>query len=224
MIGAWLRAIGQLGDPRLRRPVLLGLLAAALVFAALVGFGVWLVGLAATGGGGWLDRIVSALGGITSFAVAVLLFGPASLAVAGLLLDDVADAVEARHYPFLAPATPASLGSQALAGVRLALRVLVISVVALPVVVLLPGTGALVWLAVSAYALSREYFELVALRRLDAASARALRRRHRLRVWFAGLPAAALMLVPLANLLAPVLGAAAFTHVFHGVGLGARRD
>lgn len=224
MIGAWLRAIGQLGDPRLRRPIVLGLLAAALVFALLVGFGVWLVGLAATGGGGWLDRIVSALGGIAAFGVAVLLFGPASLAVAGVLLDDVAAAVEARHYPFLAPATPAPLWSQVLAGLRVALRVLAVSVLALPLVLLLPGVGSLLWLAVSAYALSREYFELAALRRMDAASARALRRRHRFRVWLAGLPAAALMLVPVANLFAPVLGAAAFTHVFHGVGLGARRD
>lgn len=224
MIRAWLRALGQLGDPRLRRPVLFGLLAAAAVFAALVGFGVWLVGLAATGEGDWLDRIVSALGGLAAFGIAVLLFGPASLAVAGLLLDDVADAVEARHYPFLAPATPAPWWSQALAGLRLAGRVLALSLVALPVVLLLPGLGSLVWLAVSAYALAREYFELAALRRMHAASARALRRRHRLRVWLAGLPAAALMLVPVANLLAPVLGAAAFTHVFHGLAPGARRD
>ncbi len=223
MIGAWLRALGQLGDPRLRRPVLLGLLAATVVFALLVGFGVWLVGLAATGGGGWIDRVVSALGGIAAVIVAGLLFGPASLAVAGVLLDDVAAAVEARHYPFLAPATPAPLWSQVLAGLRVALRVLVISVLALPLVLLLPGLGSLVWLAVSAYALAREYFELAALRRMDAASARALRRRHRLRVWFAGVPAAALMLVPVANLFAPVLGTAAFTHVFHGVALGARR-
>lgn len=223
MIGAWLRALGQLGDPRLRRPVLLGLLAATVVFALLVGFGVWLVGLAATGGGGWIDRVVSALGGIAAVIVAGLLFGPASLAVAGVLLDDVAAAVEARHYPFLAPATPAPVWSQVLAGLRVALRVLVISVLALPLVLLLPGLGSLVWLGVSAYALAREYFELAALRRMDAASARALRRRHRLRVWLAGVPAAALMLVPVANLFAPVLGAAAFTHVFHGVALGARR-
>jgi CysZ protein len=96
-------------------------------------------------------------------------------------------------------------------------------VVALPLVLLLPGVGSLVWLAVSAYALSREYFELAALRRMDAASARALRRRHRFRVWLSGVPAAALMLVPVANLFTPVLGAAAFTHVFHGVALGTRR-
>jgi uncharacterized protein involved in cysteine biosynthesis len=223
MIGAWLRAVGQLGDPRLRRPVLLGLLAAGLGFALLVGFGLWLVGLAATGAGGWLDRILSALGGVAAVIVALLLFGPASLAVAGVLQDDVAAAVEARHYPFLAPATPAPLWSQVLAGLRVALRALVISVVALPLVLLLPGVGSLVWLAVSAYALSREYFEFAALRRMDAASARALRRRHRFRVWLARVPAAALMLVPVANLLAPVLGAAAFTHVFHGVALGPRR-
>jgi hypothetical protein len=42
-------------------------------------------------------------------------------------------------------------------------------------------------------------------------------------VWLAGVPAAALMLVPVANLFAPVLGAAAFTHVLHDLGLGARR-
>ncbi|WP_337876579.1 EI24 domain-containing protein [Elioraea sp.] len=224
MIGAWLCALGQLGDPRLRRPVVLGLLAAALVFAALVGFGVWLVGLAATGEGGWLDRLVSALGGVAAVLVAGLLFGPASLAVAGLLLEDVAAAVEARHYPFLAPATPASWWSQVVAGLRVALRVLVMSVLALPLVLVLPGIGSLLWLAVSAYALSREYFELAALRRMDAAAARTLRRRHRFRVWLAGLPAAALMLVPVANLFAPVLGAAAFTHVFHGVARDARRS
>ena len=223
MIGAWWRAIGQLGDPRLRRPVLLGLLAAAAVFALLAGLGVRLVGLAAAGGGGWIGRVISALGGIASVGIAVLLFGPASLAVAGLLLDDVAAAVEARHYPFLGPATPAPLWSQVLAGLRLAGRVLLISLLALPVALLLPGVGPLVWLAVSAYALSREYFELAALRRMSAERARALRRRHRLRVWLAGVPAAALMLVPVANLLAPVLGAAAFTHVLHRVGPGAQQ-
>lgn len=224
MIGAWLAALGQLGDPRLRRPVVVGLLAAAVVFALLVGAGLWLVGLAAAGGGGWLDRAVSALGGVAAVIVAVLLFGPASLAVASLLLDDVAAAVEARHYPFLAPATPAPVWSQALAGLRLALRVLALSLLALPFVLLLPGIGSLVWFAVSAYALSREYFELAALRRMDAAAARALRRRHRLRVWLAGVPAAALMLLPVVNLLAPVLGAAAFTHLVHGAALAARRD
>jgi uncharacterized protein involved in cysteine biosynthesis len=70
-----------------------------------------------------------------------------------------------------------------------------------------------VWLAVAAYAYAREYAELAALRRMDLAAARAWRRRHRLTLFVAGIPAALLALVPVANLLVPVLGAAAFTHL-----------
>lgn len=218
MIEAWLLALAQLSDPRLRRPLVLGLAAAALLFLLLFGGGLWLVAAAATGGG-WLDRAVEALGGIAAFAVAVLLFGPATLMVASMLLDDLAAAVEARHYPGLPPARQSGLGEQLLAGLGLAGRVLLLTLFALPVALLLPGVGWVIWLLVSAYALAREYAELAALRRMDIAEVRAWRRRHRWRLVLAGLPAAALSLVPVLNLLVPILGAAAFTHL--AVKLGA---
>lgn len=218
MIGAWLLALAQLSDPRLRRPLLLGLAAAAGLFLLLFGGGVWLVAGAAAGGG-WLERLLEALGGIAAFAVAVLLFGPATLIVAGMLLDDVAAAVEAQHYPGLPPARRSGLGEQLLAGLGLAARVLLLTLAALPIALLLPGIGWLIWLCVSAYALAREYAELVGLRRMDIAAVRAWRRRHRLALLLAGLPAAALSLVPVLNLLVPILGAAAFTHL--AVRLGA---
>ena len=212
MLQAWLLALEQLPDPRMRRPLLLGLAAASLMFLALFGGGTWLVASAATGGG-WLERAVEALGGIAAFAVAVLLFGPATLLVAGMLLDDVAAAVEARHYPGLPPARQSGILEQALAGLGLGARVLALTLLALPLALLLPGLGWAVWLAVAAYAYAREYAELVALRRMDLAAARAWRRRHRLVLFTAGIPAALLALVPVANLLVPVLGAAAFTHL-----------
>lgn len=213
MIAAWAKAFGQLGDPRLRRPVLWGVAAGALLFVGLLGLGGWLVSLAVAGEG-WLERALTALGGLAAFLVAVVLFQPASMAVTGMLLDGVAEAVEARHYPDLAPARPASIGQQILASLRLAARVTALSLLALPFALLLPGVGSLIWLAVSAYALSREYFELAALRRMDAKEARALRRAHRLRVWLTGLPAALLMLAPVVNLIVPVIGAAALVHVY----------
>jgi uncharacterized protein involved in cysteine biosynthesis len=219
MITAWVLAAEQLSDPRMRRPLLLGLAAAAAMFALLFAAGLWLVAGAATGGG-WVERLLEALGGVAAFAVAALLFGPATLIVAGMLLDDVAAAVEARHYPSLPPARPAGLGGQLLAGLGLAGRVLLLTVCAVPVALLLPGIGWLVWLAVSAYALAREYAELAALRRMQLAEARAWRRRHRLTLFLAGLPAAALALVPVLNLLVPVLGAAAFTHLAVRLGAG----
>ncbi|MCU0985961.1 MAG: EI24 domain-containing protein [Acetobacteraceae bacterium] len=212
MIDAWLLALAQLSDPRMRRPLLLGLAAAAGLFLLLFGGGLWLVAGAAADGG-WLERLLEALGGIAAFAVAVLLFGPATLIVAGMLLDDVAAAVEARHYPGLPPPRRSGLGEQLLAGLGLAARVLLLTVCALPIAILLPGVGWLIWLAVSAYALAREYAELVALRRMDIAAARAWRRQHRLALILAGLPAAVLSLVPVLNLLVPILGAAAFTHL-----------
>jgi CysZ protein len=218
MLGAWLSALAQLPDPRMRRPLALGLAAAALLFLALFGGGTWLVASAATGGL-WLERALEALGGIAAFAVAVLLFGPATLVVAGMLLDDVAAAVEARHYPGLPPPRATGLVAQAVAGLGLGLRVLVLTLAALPVALLLPGVGWAAWLLVSAYAYAREYAELAALRRMDLAAARAWRCRHRLRLLLAGLPAALLALVPVANLLVPILGAAAFTHL--AVRLGA---
>jgi CysZ protein len=218
MIDAWLLSLAQLSDPRMRRPLLLGLAAAAVLFMALFGGGLWLVAGAAADGG-WIERTLEALGGIAAFVVAVLLFGPATLIVAGMLLDDVAAAVEARHYPGLPPARRSGFGEQLVASLGLAARVLLLTVFTLPVAILLPGVGWLIWLSVSAYALAREYAELVALRRMDITAARAWRRRHRLSLLLAGLPAAALSLVPVLNLLVPILGAAAFTHM--AVKLGA---
>lgn len=218
MIDAWLLAVAQLSDPRLRRPLLVGLGAGVALFVALFAGGAWLVAGAASGGG-WLERALETLGGIAAFAIAALLFGPATLLVASLLLDDVAAAVEERHYPGLPPARRSGPGEQLLAGLGLAGRVLLITVAALPVALLLPGLGWLVWLCVSAYALAREYAELAALRRMDIGAVRAWRRRHRVALVVAGLPAAALALVPGANLLVPILGAAAFTHL--AVRLGA---
>ncbi|WP_158639082.1 EI24 domain-containing protein [Elioraea rosea] len=212
MIQAWLLAIGQLSDPRMRKPLLIGLAAAFVLFLLLFGGGTWLVASAASDGG-WLERVLEALGGIAAFAVAVLLFGPATLIVAGMLLDDVADAVEARHYPALTPPRRPGLAEQALMGLGLGLRVLGLTLLALPVALFLPGIGWVVWLLVSSYALAREYSELAALRRMDRPAVRAWRRRHRLSLIVAGLPAAALSMVPIANLLVPVLGAAAFTHI-----------
>jgi uncharacterized protein involved in cysteine biosynthesis len=105
------------------------------------------------------------------------------------------------------------LGEQLVAGLRLGGRLLALTLLALPVALLLPGFGWAVWLVVAAYAYAREYAELAALRRMDLAAVRAWRRRHRLTLFLAGLPAALLALVPVANLLVPVLGAAAFTYL-----------
>jgi uncharacterized protein involved in cysteine biosynthesis len=75
----------------------------------------------------------------------------------------------------------------------------------------------LVFLAANGWLIAREYFETVALRRLSPAEAARLARAEWPTLWAAGVVVALGLAVPLVNLLAPVIGAAAFTHQFHSL-------
>jgi uncharacterized protein involved in cysteine biosynthesis len=70
------------------------------------------------------------------------------------------------------------------------------------------------WL-VNGYLLGREYFQLVAARRLGRKGATVLRRRHRGRIWMIGTAMAVPLSLPLVNLVVPIIGVAVFTHQFH---------
>jgi uncharacterized protein involved in cysteine biosynthesis len=86
---------------------------------------------------------------------------------------------------------------------------------ALVLALLLPGVGfALGWL-VASWAIGRGVFVAVAMRRMDRRAANALYRDRRTDVLLQGGLMTAGNLVPLLNLLVPVLGVAAMVHVLH---------
>ena len=147
--------------------------------------------------------------------LSVFLMVPVASAFTGFFLEDVADAVEDRHYPSLPPATPLTLGEGLRQSVNFLGVVIAVNAGALflyPVV----GPGApLVFWAVNGFLLGREYFSLVALRRLPPTEVKAMRRRNRWTLWAAGTLMAAPLSVPVLNLVIPVLGVATFTHLYH---------
>jgi uncharacterized protein involved in cysteine biosynthesis len=214
MIAPLLLALRQLGDPAFLGPLLKGLGGAVLVFAGLVAAGAW-GAEALAGGSGWLAKAAAALGGLLAVGLAVWLFVPVMLAVAGLFLDPVSAAVERRFYPGLPPASGASLAAQVRFNLWFGLRLAVLSLAALPLILALPPVGtALLWL-VSAFGLGHGLFEGVAQRRMGVAEARALRRAREGRVLGVGAILAAISLIPVLNLIVPVLGTAAMTHLLH---------
>ncbi|MFM7443674.1 MAG: EI24 domain-containing protein, partial [Tabrizicola sp.] len=77
-----------------------------------------------------------------------------------------------------------------------------------------PGIPLVFW-AINGFLLGREYFSLVALRRLPPQEVKAMRRRNRWTLWAAGTLMAAPLSVPFVNLVIPVLGVATFTHLYH---------
>jgi len=217
LLASLILPLRQLGDPAFLAPLLKGALGAALGCAALIFLAARgteaLLGLA-----GWLGSLSGVLGGALGLVVAVWLFVPMLLGIASLFLDDVASAVEARFYPGLPPARGASLAAQGWAGLGLGLRVLLWTLLALVATLAVPPLGVVLFPVIGAVFLGQGLFEGVAWRRMGLAEARALRRRIGWPVYGLGAALTALALVPGLNLLVPVLGAAAATHLLHRSG------
>jgi uncharacterized protein involved in cysteine biosynthesis len=132
----------------------------------------------------------------------------------------VVDLVERRYYPELPAPVGTSLIAQTGAGARFVLVALALNLLVLPFY-LLPGANLPIYLALNGYLLGREYFELVAGRRLPPRVVAELRRRWWGRVWVAGVIIAGMLTVPALNLVAPVVAIAFMVHVFVGL---ARQD
>ena len=211
------RAIGQLGDPAIRRVLWISLAgAAALLVALAAGVGVVFDRLTLVDWG-WLDGAIDLLASLGGVVLAVLLFPAVAVAVSCLLLDQVAEAVERRHYPALGRARSAGLAVALMQGLRFFVVYLLANLFALGATLVLPGINVLVWLLVNGYLLGREYFELVAARRLDDRAMRAAFRQRWGAVLTAGMAIAVLFTIPLVNLLVPVLATAFMVHRFQRV-------
>ena len=217
MITALLRAIQELFTPPLRGVVVLTLALAVASFAALwVGVAILLHNTALFG---WwpADSLVELLGVLAVLVLSWLLFPAIVTMVMGFFLDRVAAAVEARDYPGRAPAHGAPLGEIIGATLRLMLLTLLLNLLVLPLYLLLPGINFFVFLGLNGYLFGRAYFEVVAFRRLDRGTAKAVRQRFAGRVFIGGLVITGLFSLPLVNLVAPVIATAFMVHVFESL-------
>lgn len=216
-------ALGQIGDPAFRRVLGRGVLLALLALGAASSLVVWGAGvllpdsltLPWLGEVAWLDDALGWALIPAALLLSVVLMIPVASAITSMFLDEVADAVEARHYPRLAPAR-AMPWSEAIRDLLAFLGlVLLANAAAFALYLLLPPAAPLIFLGLNGFLLGREYVQLAAHRRMSRADARAFARRHRGTVWLAGALMALPLTVPVLNLVVPVLGAATFTHLVH---------
>ncbi len=220
MLRYLLLSIGQLGDRAVLR-VFVKSMAVTLILFVLGGAGVWWATQALLAR--WIGD--GATGLATAFAVVVtvlgfwLLFRAVAVAVIGVFADEVVAAVEARHYPqALAEARPLPFGRSLAMGLRSAGRVVGINLLLLPLYIILLATGvgtAAAFFVVNGWLLGRDLGDMVAVRHLDRPDIPAWRRSTGGRRFLLGLVDAALFVVPVLNLAAPILGAAMATHLFH---------
>lgn len=216
MFGAFAKAFAQLSDPALKRVIFRSMAGAAGIYALLCG-GAWfaltqlnLSNLVL------LNTLVDVLGVLAVLALAIILYPAAVMALAGLFSEEVARAVERKHYPQAPEPRAQGVAEAALGALRFALAALAVNLVALPlylILLLVPPLNAFVFYGVNGYLVGREYFELAASRRLPPEGVRELRRANGVRVFLAGGLTAFLLTVPIVNLVAPIIGTAAMVHI-----------
>ncbi|MBV9378443.1 MAG: EI24 domain-containing protein [Alphaproteobacteria bacterium] len=217
MGGAFFRAIGALGEPPMRRVVALSLALAVLSFAML-----WLAIAALlyhTSLFEWrvMNWLVDLLGGLAVLGLTWLLFPAVVTLIMSFYLERVAAAVEATDYPERGPPRSQPLGEIVAVTLRLTMLTLLLNLLALPIYLLFPGINIFFFLALNGYLFGRGYFEVVALRRLDAGEARAVRNRFAGRIFLGGVVIAGLFALPLVNLVAPVIATAFMLHIFEAL-------
>jgi uncharacterized protein involved in cysteine biosynthesis len=213
MITALFRAFLQLTDPPVARVIWISVVATMVGFLGLaLGLSGILYVLHVTGIG-WLDPIVDVLGGIAVLFLSYLVFPAVLPAISSLFLDDVASAVEKRHYPALQAPRSAPFSEILFGSVRFLFMTVLLNLLAIPFY-LVPGMNIAIFFSLNGYLLGREYFEQVAERHLDLVTLTALRRRHRGRLFVAGVIICGLGMIPIINLLGPVVACAFMVHVF----------
>ncbi|WP_425040188.1 EI24 domain-containing protein [Primorskyibacter sp. S187A] len=223
---SFVAALAQIGDPRFRKVLFLGIgLTFALLVVSYAGFLMflqWLIPESNTlpliGEVQWLDDLVSWSSVLLMLILSVFLMVPVASAITSMFLEEVAQAVEDRHYRHL-PAAQSIPFSDALRDTVNFLGVLIgANLLALILYVFFAPFALFIFWGLNGFLLGREYYTLAAMRRVGRAQAKVLRRRHIGRIWLAGILMAMPLSVPLLNLIIPIIGAATFTHLYHRMG------
>jgi uncharacterized protein involved in cysteine biosynthesis len=216
MFTAAILALSDLFEAHQRRILLASLGGALLLLIALWFGATLLLQLIHLTGLLWIDRAIGVLGSIGAVFLAWILYPAMSAILVGFFLNSIAASVERRHYPGLPPPRRQSLGETLVIALRLGVLAIVINLIALPFY-FWPAINLLVYYGLNGYLVAKEYFILIALRRLDVAAAYAMWRQYRLRLVLSGVAIAFLLSLPVVDLAAPVWAAALMLHLFEGL-------
>jgi CysZ protein len=232
MLDAAVKALGQMFEAPLRY-VLLKAIGLALLLIVIIGIVLNRIFAAlAQSGANWAEQtsgfaphaawatlawvlsIMASLGIITG---ALFLMPTITAFVGSFFVDEVAEAVEREYYPAEPPGRTLPFFRALVEGVRFSLLALAVYFCAVPFL-FVAGLGVVILFVANAYLLSREYFELAAMRFRPAYEAKAMRRANAGYVFLAGLVIALFVSIPIVNLATPIFAMAFMVHVHKRMG------
>ncbi|WP_170454432.1 EI24 domain-containing protein [Ruegeria arenilitoris] len=225
ILNAFFAALGQLGDSRFRSVLLRGVGLTIVLLVVACAAAIWGINALAgqeislpfVGDVPWLNDVLNYSGIFLVLILPVFLMVPVASAITSMFLDEVAQAVEDRHYPNLPPVPSVPIWDAVLDSLGFLGVLIIANVLALVLYALFTPLAPFIFWGMNGFLLGREYFTLAAMRRIGRDGARALRARHAGTIWVAGILMAIPLSIPLVNLVIPIIGAATFTHIFHGL-------
>jgi CysZ protein len=153
MLNAFLRALGDLISPPLRKVVALSLVIAIATFIVLWIVVAFALGHLPTVGWGVVNWLIDLVGAVGVLFLSWLLFPAVVTMIMGLFLERVATAVEWIHYPGRGPPRAQPMSEVVWGSVRLMMLSLALNLLALPIYLLFPGLNILVFLGLNGYLL-----------------------------------------------------------------------
>lgn len=216
MISYFIKAIHQLGDNRVRRVIVVSVVWTLLVYVFLFIGIAWF--LAETTTSNWIivETFLDWGIGVTAAGLTLIFFPGLLSLIISFLLESVADAVETRHYPSLGPSIYVRSDKIIWMSLRLVFLTLALNILILPFY-LVPVLNICLFYTANGLLLGREYFGIVAARRLDGPAMRAMRKQNFGVLTLAGMMTTVLLTIPFVNLVAPIIGIATMVHLFHSI-------
>ncbi|HXZ21769.1 MAG TPA: sulfate transporter family protein [Pseudolabrys sp.] len=227
MIDAAFKALSQMFAPALRH-VLLKAVGLALILIVIIGILMHRVLAAwAESGANWAEQtsgfaphaawatlawILSIMAGLGIVTGALFLMPAVTAFVGSFFVDEIADAVEREHYPAEPSGRTLPFFRALVEGTKVAALALLVYLCALPFV-LFAGLGVIILFLANSYLLSREYFELAAMRFRAPSEAKAMRKSNSIYVFLAGMFIAVFVSIPLVNLATPIFAMAFMVHI-----------
>ncbi|WP_169566956.1 EI24 domain-containing protein [Sneathiella limimaris] len=213
MISAINKALMQLTDPAFRsvivKSLIYAIVAQILTFIVIL----QLAGLIPATDWDWLNSIIEVMSGVGALVVAVIIFPLAMSAVIGIFLDDIADAVEEKHYPQDQPSRDIPLWSSIYDALKFFAVILACNIVVLPLY-LIPVINLFVYYLLNGYLLSREFFQQVAVRHHEMKVVNRLRKIGNMEIFLTGVAIAFCMTIPILNLIVPIIATATMVHLY----------
>ena len=159
----------------------------------------------------WAENLIALVAGLGLLVAFFFLAAPVTAMFAGLFLDRVAVLVEKRHYPRDPPGVDLPIMQAITTALKFAVVILLVNLAILPAIFF--GIGAIGLIIANAYLLSREYFEMAAMRYMDVEDAKEFRRVNSPQVFVSGFIPALLAIVPIVNLVVPLFATSYFMHL-----------